>query len=91
MTDCISNYITNNNFVTHPMGNYAMYGLNMLGCDSVILYNNEILKFYAYESNSKNAIYVNKDELRIIIDPYDKTLQITRMISKNDMNQFVEC
>jgi hypothetical protein len=73
------------------MGNYAMYGLNMLGCDSVILYNNEILKFYAYESNSKNAIYVNKDGHTIIIDPYDKTLQITRMICKNDMNQYVEC
>jgi pectate lyase len=73
------------------MGNYAMYGLNMLGSDSVILYNDEILKFYAFVSNSNDAIYVNKDGHNIIIDPYDKTLLITRMINKNDMTQFVEC
>jgi hypothetical protein len=86
-----SDYINNNEFVTHPMGNYALYGLNNLGCNSVILYNNEILKFYAFKCGSNDAIYINKDGNIIVIDPYDKSLNIVRMIDKKEATTYVEC
>ena len=84
-TNLIANYLNSNEFVEHPMGNYALFGLNFFGSNSVIRYNDEIYKFYAFKAHSKDAIYVNKHAQEIVINPYDKSLQITRMISVQDL------
>jgi hypothetical protein len=91
MCSPISSYILNNEFIPHPFGNYSLYGLNTIGCDSVILYNNKIRKFFAFQAGSREAIYVDKDGHAIIINPYDRSLQITRMLNKKDLDEFVNC
>jgi hypothetical protein len=92
MSVTIPEYLSNNEFVNHPMGNYGLYGLNMFGCDSVIRYNDEIFKFYSFDPcGSRIANYVNKYGFNIRIDPYDTNLQITRLINKKDLQVFVEC
>jgi hypothetical protein len=73
------------------MGNYALYGLNTFGCDSVILYNNRILKFYAFLAGSNQAIYIDEYGSQTVINPYDRSLQITRMLNKKDLDAFVTC
>ncbi len=82
----IVEYLNNTMFVHHPMGNYACYGLNTIGCNSIIRYNDEIMQFYAFESGSNNAIYITKYGKKVIINPYDKTLKINRLIDVNDLN-----
>lgn len=69
-------------YVEHPNGNYGLYGLNMLGCDSIILFKGEILKFHAFKPGScgKYAIYLNENGEEVTIDLYDKTLNIKRMM-----------
>jgi hypothetical protein len=81
----IISYLNSTEFVEHPMGNYALYGLNNLGCDSIIQYNNEIMKFYAFVSGSNYTIYITKTGSERIINPYDTTLNITRLIDVNDL------
>lgn len=81
----IPTYLQSNEFVEHPMGNYALFGLNFFGSNSVIRYNDEIYKFYAFKPNSNDAIYVNKHSQEIVINPYNESLQITRMISMEDL------
>jgi hypothetical protein len=81
----IASYLNSTEFVDHPMGNYACYGLNMLGCDSIIRYKDEIMKFYAFLSGSNNAIYITKIGSERVINPYDTTLNITRLIDVNDL------
>ena len=34
-----------NNYTTHPLGNYALCGLNMLGPQSTILWKNNVYTF----------------------------------------------
>lgn len=65
-------------YIEHPNGNYGLYGLNTIGCDSIIRYKGEILKFYAFNGN--NAIYTNEKGEQVIVDVYDKSLKITWMI-----------
>jgi hypothetical protein len=84
----ITSYLRENEFVNHPMGNYACYGLNNFGCESTILCNNKLMKFYAFEIGSSNAIYIDINGTEHIIYPYDDTLNITRMISKNDLKTY---
>jgi hypothetical protein len=81
----IISYLNSTEFVEHPMGNYACYGLNTLGCDSIIRYNDEIMKFYAFVSGSNNAIYITKSGSERIFNPYNETLNITRLIDLNDL------
>lgn len=74
-------------YVEHPNGNYGLYGLNLLGCVSIIRYKGEILKFHAFVAGDSNhAIYVNVNGSGevVVIDLYDKTLEITRMMWVND-------
>ena len=47
-------------FRVHPMGNANCFGLNTFGCDSIIQYGNQIWKFYAFQTGTENAIYLNK-------------------------------
>jgi len=42
-------------YTEHPLGNYALYGLNMIGCDSIIRFNNKIYKFKYFKD--RDAIY----------------------------------
>jgi hypothetical protein len=71
-------------YIEHPNGNYGLYGLNMIGCESIIRFNGEILKFHAFKTGScgKYAIYVNEKGEQVVIDVYDKSLGITRMTIK---------
>ncbi len=75
------NYLKNHTFVPHKMGNYGRYGLNMFGGDSIIQYNNQLWKFIWLISNSNNAVYVNKNGEKYILEDYDKN--ITRMQEDN--------
>ena len=67
-------------YIEHPNGNYGLYGLNMIGCDSIIRVNGEILKFYAVKTGTNVAIYTNQKGEQVIVDVYDKSLGITRMM-----------
>jgi hypothetical protein len=69
-----------NMYVEHPNGNYGLYGLNTIGCDSIILFKGEILKFYALKTGTNVAIYTNEKGEQVIVDVYDKSLKITRMM-----------
>jgi hypothetical protein len=69
-------------YIEHPNGNYGLYGLNMIGCESIIRFNGEILKFHSFKTGScgKYAIYVNDAGEQVIINLYDNSLKITRMM-----------
>lgn len=69
-------------YVEHSNGNYGLYGLNTIGCSSIIRFKGEILKFHSFQKN--NAIYKNEKGEDVIVDVYDKTLEITRMMWVND-------
>jgi hypothetical protein len=79
----ISQYLSNHTFVPHSMGNYGNYGLNMLGTDSIIDYNNDIWKFYAFLPHSDNAIYYNKNGTSLILNSRNMPDGITRLEEKN--------
>ncbi len=80
----ISDYLNSHSFEVHPNGNSMLFGLNSFGCNSVILYQNDIWKFYAFESGTDNAIYYNKDGKRFVFNTYDTQVksQITRLQEK---------
>jgi hypothetical protein len=90
MSSDIVTYLNSNEFVEHPMGNYAFYGLNLFGCNSVIRRNNEIMKFYALQVGTNNAIYIGTNGKEIIINTLDKYENITRMIAKNELFNFAK-
>uniref|UniRef100_A0A6C0BWI6 Uncharacterized protein n=1 Tax=viral metagenome TaxID=1070528 RepID=A0A6C0BWI6_9ZZZZ len=71
-------------YIEHPNGNYGLYGLNMMGCESIILFKGEILKFHAFKSGTNLAIYTNERRERVVVDVYDKSLEITRMLWIDD-------
>ncbi len=75
----IPTYLSNHTFISHEMGNYGNYGLNMFGCNSIIEYNNDIWKFYAFKTGSNDAIYYNKNGTKLILDSYNMPKGITRM------------
>jgi hypothetical protein len=79
----ITSYLSTHTFIPHHMGDYANYGLNMLGTDSIIEYQNDIWKFYAFQSNSNNAIYYNNKGVVLILNTYNMPQGITRMEEKN--------
>ena len=75
----IPTYLSTHTFIPHEMGSYANYGLNMLGCNSIIKYNDDIWKFYALQVNSNKAIYYNKNGTSLILDSINMPEGITRM------------
>jgi hypothetical protein len=79
MCDSIFNLYFLAMYIEHPNGNYGLYGLNMMGCDSIILFQGEILKFHAFKSGTDLAIYVNDKGQQVVVDVYDKSLEIARM------------
>ena len=68
----ILEYLKTKTFIPHENGNYARYGLNFFGSDSVIQYNNNIWKFKYFFSNSNNALYIDKGGREFILDTYNK-------------------
>ena len=88
MSLSIISYLNSTEFVDHPMGNYALYGLNTFGCDSIIRYNNEIMKFYAFQSGTNYAMYITQKGDTVFINTNNNTLNITRLI---DVKDTVKC
>jgi hypothetical protein len=72
-------YLNTKTFIPHIDGNYAMYGLNYIGCDSIIQYNNDIWKFIWFNSNTDDAVYINKTGIELIINKYNTYDNIIRM------------
>ena len=72
-------YLNTKTFIPHIDGNYAMYGLNYIGCDSIIQYNNDIWKFIWFNSNTNDAVYINKTGIELIINNYNTYDNIIRM------------
>ena len=85
----IPTYLQSNEFVEHPMGDYACYGVNNFGCDSVIRYNDKLYKFWAFQYSDTNCVYIGIDGERIVIKPYQCT-NITRMIAKTELPKLLE-
>jgi hypothetical protein len=79
----IHTYLSTHTFIPHSMGNYGNYGLNMLGTDSIIEYQNDIWKFYAFQGGSNDAIYYNKNNNMIVLNSVNMPEGITRMEKKN--------
>jgi hypothetical protein len=78
-------YLNNKTFIPHINGNYARYGLNFFGCDSIIQYNNDIWKFIWFVQNSNDAVYINKHGVEFILKDY-KMDGIIRMQDTDDVN-----
>lgn len=76
-------YLTSHNFKPHSYGNSNLYGLNYLGCCSIIQFNNKLWMFYAFKPGTDYTIYVNKDCEMLTFNPYNKNLDITRMEEDN--------
>ena len=56
----ILEYLKTKTFIPHENGNYARYGLNLFGCDSVIQYDNKIWKFKYFITNTNNISLIQK-------------------------------
>jgi len=67
-------------YIEHPNGNYGLYGLNAFECESMIRFNGEILKFHAFKTGTNLAIYTNEKGGHVVVDVYNKSLEITRMM-----------
>ena len=85
----ITSYLSTHAFIPHHMGDYANYGLNMLGTNSIINYNNDNWKFYAFEVCSDNAIYYNKAGVKLILNTRNMPIGITRMEEHTTTYAFV--
>ncbi len=57
-----------NTFEEHPMGTYALYGLNLFGPDPIIKYDGEIWKFIHLKAKSEIPTFINKDGIMKEID-----------------------
>jgi len=68
----------NNKFEPHYFGNYALYGLNTFGCNSIIMFRDEIWKFCYFKHGSDIPYYVNKDGTVLGIEIWNEN-NITRM------------
>jgi hypothetical protein len=82
MTSCSAiNYLKSNSFEPHQHGNYGLYGLNLLGCDSTIKFENDIWHFLYFKENI--AVYTNVHGQHLLLDTIKPTDNITRMQVKN--------
>jgi hypothetical protein len=77
--DDVKNFLSNNDFIPHENGNNMCYGLNSFGCDSIIKYNNDIWKFLWFLTGTNKAVYMNKEGLTCVFDPYNNNSPIIRM------------
>jgi hypothetical protein len=68
----ILEYLKTKTFIPHENGNYARYGLNLFGCDSIIQYDNKIWKFKDFISNTNHAVYIDKEGREFVLDTYNK-------------------
>jgi len=75
----IITYLKTKTFIPHIDGNYAMYGLNYFGCDSIIQYNNDIWKFIWFIPHKNDAVYINKSGTELILNNNNKYDGIIRM------------
>ena len=73
----INTFLNTQEFEPHALGNYALYGLNMFGCDSIIKYNDKIWRFYAFENST--AIYETYNGERIRLSSNNYTDGVQRM------------
>lgn len=73
----MSNFF-DNKFEPHPMGSYALYGVNTFGCDSIIKFHNEIWKFHYFNVGSDIPTFINKNGDLLEID-LRKAQNVTRM------------
>ena len=64
-------YLNTKTFIPHKNGNSLLYGLNEIGCDSIIMrsnYNNDIWKFVFFISNTNEAVYINNKGEEFILE-----------------------
>ena len=64
-------YLNTKTFIPHKNGNSFLYGLNEIGCDSIIMrsnYNNDIWKFVFFISNTNEAVYINNKGEEFILE-----------------------
>jgi hypothetical protein len=59
--DETKHFIANNIFVPDKNSYNMCYGLRSFGSESIISYNNDIWKFIWLETNTNEAIYINKE------------------------------
>jgi hypothetical protein len=69
-------------FQVHPNGNANLFGLNTFGCDSIIKYKNQIWKFYAFQTGTDNAIYLNKFNETFILNCIQKDPNVIENITR---------
>jgi len=71
-----------NKFEPHPMGSYCLYGLNTIGCDSIIKFHDEIWKFVHFKVGSEIPTFINKKgdilEINLRNAPNVTRMQIAR-------------
>jgi hypothetical protein len=80
----INTFLNTHEFEPHEMGNYALYGLNMFGCNSIIKYNDKIWRFYAFDNSQ--AIYETLNRERILLSSNNYTDGVQRMQIKMKRN-----
>ena len=81
----IIEHLHSHKFKQHPNGNYSMCGLEEIGCHSIIEYDNDIWMFYAFQTNTNNAIYYNKDRKPFVIDSVS-----TKKLSDMNVKRMIE-
>jgi hypothetical protein len=79
-------YLNSHTFVPHPNGNIKLFGLNEFEMNSVIKYENDIWKFWAFQENTNNAVYYNRDRKPLIINIFDSEAfkNAERMIDEDE-------
>lgn len=53
-----ADFLKTNTFRPHPGGNRQLFGLNDFGCDSIILFEEQMWKFLYFDKNGI-PIYIN--------------------------------
>ena len=79
IVESISTYLNTHKFIKHSNGNAFNYGLNSWGCDSIVEFNGVLWKFYAFQSNSSNVIYINHKGQRLIFNSFNIDFVMNRM------------
>jgi hypothetical protein len=73
----INTFLNTYDFEPHVNGNYALYGLNLFGGDSIIQYDDKIWLFNAFDQNK--AIYETYDGKRMLLSSSTYTDGVQRM------------
>ncbi len=70
-------YLAATKFKPHPSGNDYRYGLNLIGCQSIIKLHGEIWVFL-HTNNNNDAVYCNVEGNLFLLEGYGND-DITRM------------